>query len=214
MKKFVNFILRRGTLPGLVIVLPIAITLAILFWLFFKIGGILDTPLKHLKFTFPGIGLVLAFIFVTLVGFFGTTFVVRWVIAFAKWILQKIPFSESIYDTVKSLIGMFLPSSEKKKTSGEAARIKLADGTSKLGIVTMRDVPECFLSDNDESGMLTFWACQIGGEFRLVPKEIITLLPKLSADDVFKINMSGGVTPLDIKEVKGKPEETVTADNE
>ena len=63
MKKIINYFLQ-----GLLYIVPITVTGYVVLWVFKKIDGILP-------FDFPGLGLIVIFVFITMAGFLGSAII-------------------------------------------------------------------------------------------------------------------------------------------
>ena len=96
--------IRKAFLTGLLLVLPSAVTIYFL-WVGLKwVDGLLIKPLNALfGIQIPGLGLILLFIFITLVGVLGTNFLVKKLWAYYERLARRIPLVGSIYGTVKQL---------------------------------------------------------------------------------------------------------------
>ncbi|HBK68310.1 MAG TPA: DUF502 domain-containing protein, partial [Firmicutes bacterium] len=96
--------IRKAFLTGLLLVLPSAVTIYFL-WVGLKwVDGLLIKPLNALfGIPIPGLGLILLFIFITLVGVLGTNFLVKKLWAYYERLARRIPLVGSIYGTVKQL---------------------------------------------------------------------------------------------------------------
>lgn len=203
MGKIVRRIIKEGTLPGILILIVPAFTLAIFIWMVTKVGLILSIPIRPILGNYyrPGLEWAVGFAAITTLGFFARSFVVKKLFSWVNLLLTKPPIIKSIYGIVKNIFNLILGfSGEKEEATGKAALIRLADGTYRLGIVTVERLPDFFSKIAGEgSGVLVFWACQIGGELKLVPKDMITLLPELSAEQVLKFNLTGGAVSPDAK---------------
>lgn len=85
---------------GLLIVVPPAITIAVMMWLFEftekNIGGILP-------FKFPGVALIIVLVGICLVGVMSGNFLSRTIIEFFDMLISKIPVVKFIYGSVKQV---------------------------------------------------------------------------------------------------------------
>jgi uncharacterized membrane protein len=107
--------LRNYFLTGMVVIAPLAIT-AYLTWYFIHM---IDSwvkpyipyrynPESYLPFAVPGLGLLVALIFITLVGFLTANFVGRSILAFGERILDRIPLARNIYRGLKQIFATVL----------------------------------------------------------------------------------------------------------
>ena len=84
MKKFINYFLQ-----GLLYIVPITVTLYVVYWTFQKIDGILP-------FQFPGLGLIIIIVLITFVGFVGSAIITNPINAFFQRLLKRAPLLQTI----------------------------------------------------------------------------------------------------------------------
>jgi uncharacterized membrane protein len=101
---------RNNFLAGLIICAPIAITL----WLTWSIVRWADSwvkpylparydPDSYLNFAVPGSGLVIAMIFITIIGFLGKNLIGRSIVQLGESLVHRVPLVRSIYKSVKQI---------------------------------------------------------------------------------------------------------------
>jgi uncharacterized membrane protein len=102
--------LRNYFLTGLILAGPIAITIYISWWLITLVDGWVKPlvpgrylPDTYLPFTVPGLGLVIAFTGLTLLGFLAANLVGRSLIEVGEVLLARMPVVSSIYKGVKQI---------------------------------------------------------------------------------------------------------------
>ena len=109
--------LRNYFLTGLVIAAPISITIY-LTWTFVSFVDVRVKPLipaiynpdNYLPFSVPGVGLIVAILVLTLLGFITANYLGRSVIAFGERMLSGMPLIRNIYSALKlSLIHISEP---------------------------------------------------------------------------------------------------------
>ena len=114
-KKIINSI-KKYLVTGLLFLLPIAITYAVLQFLFNTIDGVvrpsLQGLLNHLypglgNKVVPGAGIIILVIFVYLSGLLGSNIMGRWLGKFIQRFFLRVPIVSVIYSTVKQLIESF-----------------------------------------------------------------------------------------------------------
>lgn len=101
--------LRKWLFTGLLVIVPVAITLAVLDWLV----GLLDKTLlilpsnwhpdRVLGFHVPGFGLVLTVVILLVVGAIASNFVGRKLVEWGDRLVSRIPVVRSIYSSVKQV---------------------------------------------------------------------------------------------------------------
>lgn len=102
--------LRRYFLTGLVIAAPLAITAWVTWWFVTLIDGLVKPlipnaylPDNYLPFPVPGIGLVIALVALTLLGFLTANLVGRSLIRAGESLLDRMPFVRGLYKGVKQI---------------------------------------------------------------------------------------------------------------
>ena len=100
----------RYFIQGMIILAPIGITIYALYWLFEKVDGILR-PYVNI----PGLGFVLIIIFVILVGWISSNFLMGSAITFFDHLMDRTPGIKFIYSSTKDFFEAF--AGEKRKQS-------------------------------------------------------------------------------------------------
>ncbi len=104
---------RRKFLTGLVVTVPLFITVVTLLWTFRFIDGV-ARPLSMYAFgrEVPGLGVLITGTFIMLVGTIATNVIGRRVLQQGeKWLLN-VPLFKTVYAPVKQLVAAFSPDSE------------------------------------------------------------------------------------------------------
>jgi len=105
--------LRRSFLAGLVVTVPLLITVVTLVWMFRFIDGV-ARPLSEymLGREVPGLGVLMTAAFILLVGAIATNVIGRRILQQGeKWLLN-VPLFKTVYAPVKQLVAAFSPDSE------------------------------------------------------------------------------------------------------
>lgn len=101
---------KRRFFAGLLISIPIIITLLIIGWFFTFVDGLLK-PLYYsiLGYHIPGLGFISAVILIFIIGVVSTNVLGRKVIEFFEKIMLRIPVFKNIYTASKQLVDAFSP---------------------------------------------------------------------------------------------------------
>ena len=92
--------LSKYFINGLIVIVPISITVFVVT----KIFSIAETLLgRHLPVHFPGIGLVVGFVLIVVIGRLSSLFVMKKLIEFGERLVGSIPIVKFIYNSVKKL---------------------------------------------------------------------------------------------------------------
>ncbi|MGC1182608.1 DUF502 domain-containing protein [Legionella sp.] len=111
--------LRSYLLAGLVVWLPILITMVVLRFIVDLLDSLIPRtyqPEQLLGHYIPGVGVILSFVLLLLTGMLVTNFLGQRIVAWNDSLLSRIPLVRSIYNTVKQVINAVL------STNSEAFR--------------------------------------------------------------------------------------------
>jgi uncharacterized membrane protein len=182
MKKFINYFLQ-----GLLYIVPITVTIYVVFWTFQKIDGILP-------FQFPGLGMIVIIALITLIGFLGSAVIASPINSFFQNLLKKAPLLNTVYSSVKDLMNTFVG---KKKGFSQAVLIKLYENSTieRIGFITNEDLSSLGIKDGKILVYLPH-SYAFSGQLFIVERSYITPIDKSSAE-IMKLIVSGGVTDLD-----------------
>ena len=206
--------LRNYFLTGFIVVAPLTIT-AYLIWTFIQWvdGWIIPyipavyNPNTYLPFGVPGVGLLMAVIIITLIGFLTAGLVGRTVVGYGETLLARMPLVRNIYSGLKQIFQTVL-----SDQSGSFQRVGLLEyprrglwaivfiATDTKGEVDVRlradghDTVSIFLptTPNPTSGFLLF-----------VPREDIIELD-MGVEDAAKLVISAGLVAPDYQEKLSK----------
>ena len=105
--------LRRSFLAGLVVTVPLLITVVTLVWFFRFIDGF-ARPLSVyvLGREVPGVGVLMTTAFILVIGAVATNVIGRRVLQRGERWLLNVPLFKTVYAPVKQLVGAFSPDSE------------------------------------------------------------------------------------------------------
>lgn len=159
---------------GLIALAPVAISIAIVIWLLRTLEDIFRVPLKWIfgQYYFPGMGLVVAIIFIFFVGIIINNYVIMKISGWVDKIFAKIPLFKTIYNSIGDMMGYFKPKDEAKK--GNMVFVEI-DSIRFLAMLTREeysDFPEGFASE-DEVTVYVPLSYQIGGFTAIVPRSKI-----------------------------------------
>ena len=182
MKKIINYFLQ-----GLLYIVPISVTIYVVYWTFHKIDGILP-------FQFPGLGLIIIITLITFIGFAGSVIITSPINSFFQRILNKAPLLSTIYSSMKDLMQTFVG---KKKGFNQAVLIKLYENSTieRIGFITNENL----ISLGIKGGKILVYlphSYAFSGQLFVVEKSYITPIDKPSSE-IMKLIVSGGVTKIE-----------------
>lgn len=180
---FISYFLR-----GLLVVLPVAITVGILSWILKGIGSYLY--LDQLSIGAILLYAVITLAAITVIGFFTKGVIAQQIMGFLEGIIEKAPGLNFIFGTTKDMTEAFM--GEKKKFTKPVV-VEISEGVYKIGFLTQEDMstvglPHC-------CAVYLPYSYTLSGETTVVDKSRVRRIDKESGD-VTKFVLSGGATNL------------------
>ena len=182
-------------ISGLATVLPVTITLYLIYWLGSTAAAVLGEALKlvldqqHYR---PGMGLLAGFVVVLFVGALINAYVVRWFIRKGETWLEGLPLIKTIYGSVKD-ITKFLPGQGGRRDTRRVV-LWMNDNAYMVGFVTADHaspkLPQALLADR----LPVYFpkSYQIGGYTLYVLKSEL-IETSMSAEEAMRLVLIGGV---------------------
>ncbi|MBN2317095.1 MAG: DUF502 domain-containing protein [Sedimentisphaerales bacterium] len=135
MKRLVKYFLK-----GLVIFVPIALTVFLLIWAFTSLDAMFPESLK------PGVGILLTVILITFIGFIASNFLGRRIIALVERIFTGLPLVKLLYSAFKDMIEAF---AGEKKSFDKPVLASISPGSAikVVGFITRESLENLGLSD-------------------------------------------------------------------
>lgn len=201
LKKLFQFFLQ-----GLVVLAPIGITVWVIIALFNIIDNIFPNILHALFPTWvqkdvygnvekiPGLGFVVVILFVLLVGWLSSLFVVDRLVNVLDKVLEKTPGIKFIYSSVKDFLEAFAGN---KKKFDKPVLVNLdAPDVWRIGFITRTDAADFDMQEHVVVYVPHAYA--ISGITYFVPKERVKMLNNdISAADAMKFTVTGGVVDVE-----------------
>ena len=201
--------LIKNFFQGLIVIAPIGITVWVVVSIFQNLDNFLPNMLKDIAphllerdesgktKLLPGIGFLISFLLVVIVGWLSSIFIIEKYMSFIDHLLERTPGVKIIYSTVKDLLEAF--TGDKKKFNKPVLVNIDNQDVWRVGFITR--------TTNNQFEMPEFCTVYvphsyaISGITYLVKKDRIKELPdSISPADAMKYIVSGGLT--DIEETK------------
>lgn len=179
---------------GLIALAPVAISLAVIVWLFRFLEEIFSIPLKWLvgNYYFPGMGLIVAFVFIFFVGIIINNFLMQKLTNWFDRILAKIPFFKTVYNSIADMMNYFKPKEKGKR--GKMVVVEI-DSFRFLAMLTREEfsgLPDELGGDEDVTIYVPL-SYQIGGFTIIVPRSKIKPI-NLSVEEGMRFVVTAGMT--------------------
>ncbi len=118
-KKSILSSLRNNFIAGVVVLIPIGITLYLTIFIINISSKLIPkeiNPNHYLPYNIPGLEILIAILLITIIGWISLSFIGKRLFNFFETILNKIPIIRTIYSAVEQLIETFTSSKSDKKT--------------------------------------------------------------------------------------------------
>ena len=191
---------KLGTLflQGLFAILPVALTVYLVYWLATSAEAVLGQAMRFVigdAHYVPGLG-VLAGLLITLgIGLLLRIWLFRKVFLLGETLLQKIPGIKSLYGSIRDMVGFF--DASKQKEFDKTVMVAFDDGNTRLmGLVTredFRDLPEG-IGDEQTVAVYLPMSYQLGGFTVMVPKARIRPVD-MKVDEAMQFLLTAAVSP-------------------
>ena len=181
---------------GLIAIIPLTLTLYLLFWL----AGTAELALGNIfKFFFPdswyikGLGFVLGLPIVFFFGAFLESLTFRSLFNNLEELVIQIPVVKSVYTTIRDFSSLF--SSKNKGKFKQVVLVNVSPGNGKqIGFITVSDFEEVlhtFIADDQIAVYLPF-SYQMGGNTVIMSRENVTEID-MSVEDALRFIATAGV---------------------
>tara|TARA_X000000950_G_scaffold237059_1_gene288231 strand:+ start:289 stop:903 length:615 start_codon:yes stop_codon:yes gene_type:complete len=117
-KKSIFSKIRNNFIAGVVVLIPIGITLYLTIFLIRVSGKILPkeiNPNNYLPFDIPGVEILMALILITIIGWLSLSFLGKKFFEFFNNILKRIPILRTIYSAIGQMTESFTKTGDKQK---------------------------------------------------------------------------------------------------
>lgn len=198
--------MSRRFVNGLLVLVPVIITLLVIEWTLRFTEGVLG---QYLPFYFPGMGIITLVLVIYAVGWASTNWALAKIISLGETLIGTIPFVKFIYTSVKRLSEAVLDSSSNFKG---VVHIPYQGGRA-LGFV-MADLPPRFQEAMGGGYVCVFvpWSLNMTSGTTLLVREEDAVTIDIPKEEALQYMLTAGaVMPLD--EMKKKPrQKKVSAD--
>jgi uncharacterized membrane protein len=178
MKRIVRYFLE-----GLLYVIPLAVTIFVLYKIFVTVDGFLQLPV-------PGLGFVLTVVGITLIGFLASNVLTRGLLSLVDRLFERVPFIKLIYTSIKDLIGAFVGD---KKSFDKPVLVTLTAGSQAkaIGFITRESLENYGLADH--VAVYFPQSYNFAGNLLIFPKEQVQPLD-VESSEAMAFLVSGGVS--------------------
>lgn len=190
-------LINKNILTGLITLLPVILTLYLLYWFVLTtetiLGGVIRSLLSE-EFYRPGMGVVAGLVVAFLVGLIMQTIIARQILASVERLMKRLPVIKSVYLSIRDLLDYF--SAEKKKDFEQVVAITIGD-MQLVGLVTQAEMSKMPAGLDQKDSLLVYipMSYGIGGFAVLIPRKATKPL-KMSMEEAMRFTLTAGVTGI------------------
>ena len=192
----VRFI-SKHVLTGLVTILPVVLTLYLLYWFAVTAESILGDMIRLVlpeDLYWPGMGLITGLAVVFVIGLLMHAYLVQRLFAKAEQLLYHMPLIKSVYRAIRDFFDYFSPTKKKEFEQVVAVSIGNTD-MQVIGFVTQavpENLPEGFRGEDSVLVYLPL-SYMIGGYAVLIPRSAVRPLD-MNMEEAMRFTLTAGVT--------------------
>lgn len=175
--------LLKNFLRGLIIVVPIAVTIYVLYEAFIRLDRLIPLPT-------PGLGLLILLAATVLIGALAGNFVGRNLLHLTETVFKRAPIVRIIYASIKDLLEAFV-GDKKRFDKPVAVSLTATSDIRALGFVTQEDL--AFLSLPGDVAVYLPFSYSMAGTLVIVPRARVQRVEVDSAS-IMALVVSGGVS--------------------
>ncbi len=186
MKKLFNYFLQ-----GLLYITPLGLTIYVIYFLFNLLDGLIQEYLQQwFNIHIPGLGLVILFLVISLLGFIGHSVIFRPLNSFINKLLNRAPLLKLIYNSISDLLNAFV-GKERKFNKPVLVKVNTISELEKIGFLTQDDLTD--LGIKDKVTVYFPHSYNFSGEMFVVPVKHVRPI-NMSPADAMKFVVSGGAS--------------------
>jgi uncharacterized membrane protein len=187
------------TMSGLVTVLPLALTVYVIWWVVHTVEGWLRQALIALGIVspehyWPGLGLIAGFVLLLVVGSLVNAYAGKILLRYWDDFLGRIPFVKTLYGGFRDVLSLLPSGSGEKRDLQRVVLARFADVRA-IGFVTREDVPSVLHAHGGNNWVTVYFPMSyaFGGYTIYLPREHIEPLD-ISVEDAMRLAITAGLT--------------------
>lgn len=186
--------ISKTLLTGFITLLPIVLTIYLLYWLGVTSEAVMGKVLRHIlpeETYFPGIGMFSGIMIIFIVGLMMNAYLVRKLFSLGEEVLYRLPLIKSVYRAFRDFFDFFSPN---KEGLGQVVAVNV-NGMELVGFVTQEDPHRLPPSFRDRDSVLVYlpMSYMVGGYTILVPREELKPL-QMTRDEAMRFVLTAGIT--------------------
>jgi len=196
---------KKSFLTGVLILVPLVVSVTLLFWFFEKVDDLFSPVLDGVFRTLlpdtghvPGTGILAGLIIILLIGTLARNVAGKRLLDALDRLIQRIPGYRTVYSTIKQLTNAFSP--ENTQSFKEVLLVEYPmEGAYALGFRTMT------VEEGERRLVVVYIPTNhlYLGEVLFIPEEKVVRL-EMSIEQAVRLLMSGGIAaPRELRRVRG-----------
>jgi len=188
--------LNRLFLKGLIVVLPVTLTLYLLIAIATSAEGVFGAFIKEMigpTLYFPGLGIAFAIVVIIGIGILAGNFITGKIISWAMDQFEKLPFLKAIYSPLKDLMSLFGGDGH-----NDMKKVVLVNfeklGFRSIGLVTREEFSDLPAGSIAEDNITVYipMSYMLGGFTTIVPKSSVTEID-MPVERALKLAVTGWI---------------------
>ncbi|HUX74409.1 MAG TPA: DUF502 domain-containing protein [Steroidobacteraceae bacterium] len=187
------------TMSGLVTVLPVALTVYVVWWVVHSLEVTLRRALISLDIIspahyWPGLGLLAGFLLLLIVGGLVNAYAGRLMLKYWDDFLGRIPFVKTLYGGFRDVVSL-LPSGSGEKRDLQRVVVARFGSVHAIGFVTREDVPAALHAHGGHDWVTVYFPMSyaFGGYTVYLPRDHVEPLD-ISVEDAMRLAITAGLT--------------------
>jgi uncharacterized membrane protein len=187
----------KTLLTGFVTILPVVLTLYLLYWLVASTETALGSVIRMVLpagYYWPGMGTIAGVLVVFLVGVLMHAYVVQRLFAWGEQVLYHVPVIRTVYRSIRDFLDYFSPA--RKEEFQQVVAVTLGEtGMQVIGFVTQTETERLPADYRGDDSVLVYlpMSYMIGGYAVLMPRSAIRPLD-ISMEEAMRFTLTAGVT--------------------
>src|ERR1700729_3753176 len=187
------------TMSGLVTVLPLALTVYVIWWLVHTVEGWLRRVLITLgvvspEHYWPGLGLTVGFVLLLVVGSLVNAYAGKLLLKYWDDFLGRIPFVKTLYGGFRDVVSLLRSGSGEKRDLQRVVPARFAN-VHAIGFVPGEDAPAVLDAHGGRDLVTVYFPMSyaFGGYTIYLPRELVQPLD-ISVEDAMRLAITAGLT--------------------
>ena len=180
-------------LRGLATILPVALTLYLVYWLAVTSERFLGGLIQHVlpaDYYWPGMGLAAGVALTFIAGLLVRAWAIRSLWALGERLLESIPLVKTVYTGLRDIF-QFASAGGKERGLGRVVRVNLPGDMKMIGFVTS-DQPSWSKEGEKHVAVYIPLSYQIGGHTVLLPPDMLEPLD-MKVEDAMRLALTAGM---------------------